>query len=178
MSEPDLSTYPRRMPWRQPLPNTSPGKACAIVMAALLLSACASAGNKNVAEMSRSSLENRMSGRSVKKIDIRDWLGNTQNEIRFANGAEVWVYSYRKSTASLVNFYRYASVLLGGQKNDSKELVILFDKEGVVRKWRLNETLDQEPTGLLNRKMFPRSETVRTQGDPEGQIGAGSSEPL
>lgn len=176
MPEPDLTTHPSRMPWLHPLPGTSSGKACAIVMAALLSGACASAGNKNVAEMTPARLEYRMSGKSMNKADIKDWLGNTQNEIRFASGAEVWIYSYRESTPSLLNFYRNASVLLGGQENDSKELVILFDREGTARKWRFNETQDQEPTGVLNRKMFPRSEPALSQDNPGDRTGAGSGE--
>ncbi|WP_374582372.1 hypothetical protein [Pseudoduganella sp.] len=118
--------------------------ACAIG-AACTLCGCA-APKPLTAETARKALT---IGTST-KADVKEAIGSASVS-SFASGYEVWVYNYK---AGLPAFTQLVPVLgeiasLTDALARERELVILFDKEGIVRKVRMREGESKLVTNLL-----------------------------
>jgi hypothetical protein len=63
----------------------------------------------------------------------------------FPSGYEVWVYQYQVELPTLVGFIPVVGDIAGAYEatRRKRELAILFDKDGVVRKYRLRVSASQ-----------------------------------
>ncbi|WP_145964382.1 hypothetical protein [Chromobacterium phragmitis] len=116
------------------------------------LAACASIGNAKLEDVDEPYVKQALSLGEGSKQGMAGRLGQPQQKIGFDDGSEIWVYSYRQYKPKLQNFTN-VGVLFRGQSNFSKELVLLFDKAGKVRQWKLSASEESLGTGLATQPL-------------------------
>lgn len=77
---------------------------------------------------------------SSTKADVKAAIGSASVST-FASGYEVWVYNYKAGLPAFTQFVPVVGEIasLADALARERELVILFDKDGVVRKVRMRE---------------------------------------
>lgn len=71
------------------------------------------------------------------------------DSVSFTDGGnEVWTYRHSKSKPMARNFIPY-NVFSQGANIQTKELVVLFDGQGVVTNYTFRETANQSKIGLV-----------------------------
>jgi outer membrane protein assembly factor BamE (lipoprotein component of BamABCDE complex) len=108
-----------------------------LFMLAALLTGCAATGNGQIETLTQERAAGMLVAGTTTKIDVRRALGEP-SATAFPNGREVWFYRYDGSAARLVKY-----VPLIGRMAETgtqiRELRILFDPDGRVRKFRLQD---------------------------------------
>lgn len=107
---------------------------CAIVATT---AGCASSGNGTVATLTQDRAATMLVQGQTRASDVRRELGDAI-VTEFPSGYSVWVYQFTDSAAKFVKYVP----LLGRMTSTGtqvRELKILFDKDGVVKKYRLQE---------------------------------------
>jgi len=106
-------------------------------MLAALLTGCAATGNGRIETLTQERAAGMLVAGTTMKSDIRLALGEP-SVTAFPNGREVWFYRYDGSAARLVKY-----VPLVGRMAETgtqiRELRILFDPDGRVRKFKLQD---------------------------------------
>jgi hypothetical protein len=107
--------------------------------AALMLSACASAGNGKVAQLDPSQAAATLTPGKTTKADVSSLLGDAK-VIRFTNGDtnEIWLYQFDQNFSRALLYLPYVSLFVHAQDFKGKEFALLFDKDGVLKKYRFN----------------------------------------
>jgi outer membrane protein assembly factor BamE (lipoprotein component of BamABCDE complex) len=108
--------------------------------AALGFSACTSTGTVDMKTLTQDGAEQFIVVGKTTKADITSAMGNAEVNV-FVSGDEVWVYRYPFNWRQIAQNIPVAGYipLLTSDKN-VKELKIAFDKDGVVKKFKLIET--------------------------------------
>jgi len=96
----------------------------------ILMSSCASFGNKQVAN--EEILSKIKVGQSTKN-DCKALLGEPFNVMFSDNGEETWMYMYTRSSVRAASFIPVAGIFAGGADTNMHSLTIRFDKDGVVK---------------------------------------------
>ena len=99
---------------------------------------CASTGNGTVKTLTQERAAQTIVIGKSSKADISAAFGNA-TITPFANGYEIWLYQLGYS--KIVDSLPYVNLVLSSADN-KKELSILFDRTGVVRKYQL---MDEQP---------------------------------
>ncbi|ATP29171.1 Lipoprotein SmpA/OmlA domain-containing protein [Chromobacterium violaceum] len=128
------------------------GRLFGVMALGILLSACASVGNAKLEDVDEPYVKQALSRGEGTKQGMVDLFGQPQRKISFDGDNEIWVYSYRQYKAKLQNLTN-VSVLFRGQNNYSKELVLLFDKSGKVRQWKLSASEESVGTGFATQRL-------------------------
>jgi hypothetical protein len=102
------------------------------------IAGCAATGNGAVTTLTQERAAQAIVIGTSTRADIERTFGQA-NVTRFANGYELWLYQvgYAKS----VDAIPYVNLVVSSADN-TRELTILFDQAGVVRKYRL---MDRTP---------------------------------
>lgn len=110
------------------------GCAIAIVIS---LSACASPGNGQIKTLNQDGASAMLVRGKTVKDEVRRELGDAL-VTAFPSGQEIWVYQF---TDSATKFVKYVPLLgrIASTGSKIKELKILFDKNGTVKKYQLQE---------------------------------------
>lgn len=111
---------------------------CAVVLS---LTACASSGNGHIKTLNQDGASAMLVRGKTAKAEVRRELGDAQ-VTEFPSGQEIWVYQF---TDSATKFVKYVPLLgrLTSSGSKIKELKILFGKDGVVKKYQLQEIRTQ-----------------------------------
>lgn len=121
------------------------------VLTALLLAACASAGNAALKKETSESIAAKIVKGSTTQAQIRALLGSPSSSDFTDSGNQIWRYSHTSSKAMGRNFIPYANLFSSGANVESKELVIFFDKDGVVQNYSMEESKSQVKQGILKQ---------------------------
>ena len=112
-------------------------KTATMCCLAALLGGCAATGNGQIETLTQERAADVLVAGSTTKGDVRRALGEA-SVTAFPDGREVWFYRYDGSAARLVKY-----VPLVGRMAETgtqiRELRILFDADGRVRKFRLQD---------------------------------------
>lgn len=103
------------------------------LLALAALAGCASTGNGAVKTLTRERAVSTIVVGSSTRADISAAFG-AADVTKFSNGYELWLYQVGYSKA--VDSVPYVNLLLSSADN-TRELSILFDKTGVVKKYQL-----------------------------------------
>lgn len=126
-------------------------KLIAVSLFSVLLVGCASMGNPRL----RNETDVTVSGKIVEgvstKTDIKSAFGAPESVIFSGNDShETWSYEFQKVTPDLVSYIpivNFFGIKSSGQK---KQLTVLFDARGLVKRYSLNETNTCLKTGLFS----------------------------
>jgi hypothetical protein len=106
-----------------------------LCIAAFVLAGCASTGNGAVKTLTQERAAQAIVIGQSTKADIGAAFG-TANMTTFANGYELWLYQV--GYAKVVDSLPYVNLVVNSADN-KRELSILFDRNGVVKKYQLRE---------------------------------------
>jgi outer membrane protein assembly factor BamE (lipoprotein component of BamABCDE complex) len=109
------------------------------MMVALTLSACASVGNGKVTQLDQSQAAASLTPGKTTKADVSELLGDAKI-ITFSNGDtnEIWLYQFDQNFSKALLYMPYVSLFVHAQDFKGKEFALLFDKDGVLKKYRFN----------------------------------------
>lgn len=126
-------------------------KTIAVALVATLLTACASMGNTALKQETATSIAGKITKGQTTQSQIREVLGSPSSTDFTDSGNQIWRYSYAQSKAMGRNFIPYANIFSSGSNIESKELVVFFDKDGVVQNYSMEESKTQSKQGLIKQ---------------------------
>jgi len=116
-----------------------------LALLALAAAGCSTVGNGSLVQLDAPQAQALLvPGRSTRD-QVRQALGQGAI-IRFQSGMETWRYQYRPGIAKEWDRVPYIGLITARLDRPTKELVILFDASGVLRRWSLQEYQARPPT--------------------------------
>lgn len=119
------------------------------VVAILGVSGCVSTGNTVMKTQTADTIANAIVNGKTTKQQVTSLFGSADSVSFTDSGNEVWTYRHSKSKPMARNFIPYVGLFSSGTNIQTKELVILFDKNGVVTNHTFRETANQSKAGIL-----------------------------
>lgn len=120
---------------------------CLVMIA--VLTACATAGNKYLENETESSVSNQIAERKTTKAQIISQFGNDARVTFIDSGNELWTYKFSRSIPDFSNFIPFIRWFSSGADVITKELVVIFNQEGIVSKYTMNVTKSRVESGFL-----------------------------
>ena len=110
----------------------------------LAMSGCASFGTGAARPLTEEGVRQALTTGASTKADVSTVMGDAKVNT-FRSGYEVWVYDYKAGLPMFVGFLPLVGTLasVADASTRDRELAILFDKDGIVRKYRLRESASQ-----------------------------------
>ncbi|WP_332878908.1 hypothetical protein [Massilia sp. S19_KUP03_FR1] len=111
--------------------------ACSLIVG---MGACASLGRDAARPLTHEGVRQVLAIGSSTKADVSKRMDEA-NINTFDTGDEVWAYDYKAGVPLFVGFLPMAGAIASvvDASTRGRELAILFDKDGIVRKYRLRE---------------------------------------
>ena len=114
-----------------------------IALLGLCAAGCSTVGNGRLALLDAAQAQALLVPGRTTRDDVRQALGDGA-VIRFQSGLETWHYDYREGIAKGWDDVPYINLIVARLDRPTKELVILFDAQGVLRRWSLQEYRSRE----------------------------------
>jgi hypothetical protein len=106
--------------------------ACALTCAGLV--GCATVGNGAIASLDDATARTLLIVGTTRVTDVRTALGQG-DVIHFDSGVETWHYLYREGLGAGWDAVPYMNLIAEHMHSPTKELVLLFDAQGTLRRW-------------------------------------------
>src|SRR5690606_3124586 len=119
------------------------------LLTAALIVGCASTGNSQLGQMDNQQINALFKDGHTTKDQVTAALGQPNAVDIDNNGREKWTYAYTKSTAKVINFVPVASAFKSGTNDSTKQLVILFDDEGIMKKHVFSTATGETTVGII-----------------------------
>lgn len=110
--------------------------ALAIALACLACAGCTTVGNGRLVTLDEPAAHTLLVPGRTSEAEVREALGQG-TVLTFRNGWRTWHYVYREGLAKGWDDVPYLNLIAARIGGDEKELVILFDDAGVLRRWSL-----------------------------------------
>jgi hypothetical protein len=119
-------------------------RPAAVLAAALGLVAvaCGTVGNGRLVQLDDAQARVLLVPGSTTQADVRAAFGQGA-AIRFQSGYQTWQYLYREGVAKGWDDVPYIGLITSRLDRPTRELVVLFDAAGVLRRWSLQEYDDR-----------------------------------
>jgi len=112
-------------------------RAAPLAAGALLVAAgCSTVGNGRLLELEPDSAAALLVPGTTTQAQAREALGQG-TVVRFGSGWETWHYVHRQGVPKGWDDVPYLNLIAARVGGDEKELVLLFDDAGVLRRWSL-----------------------------------------
>lgn len=123
------------------------------LVAIILVSAagCASSGNASLRKETESSVSQKITEGKTTKEEVRAMFGSPLSTSFTDGGLEIWKFELAKMSADAATFIPFVGILAGGSSGTKKELVVMFDEKGIVKRRSMSESPVKQNTGLLNQ---------------------------
>lgn len=108
--------------------------AFSVAAACLATSGCETVGNGRIAALDGASAQVLLVPGRTTEAEVAQALGQG-DVIRFESGYRTWHYFYRKGIAAGWDAVPYINLITEHLHAPTKELVLLFDPDGVLRRW-------------------------------------------
>jgi outer membrane protein assembly factor BamE (lipoprotein component of BamABCDE complex) len=116
----------------------------------LILQGCASHGNESLRKESEGSVKQRIVENKTTKQEIRAMFGSPLTSSFIENGSEIWKYELSNVSGDAVNYIPIVNMFGSSASGKKKELIVLFNDNGTVKKYNMSESDVQVKTGLFN----------------------------
>lgn len=126
-------------------------KILTTVLATALLAACASTGNTALKQETNTTIASKISKGKTTQVQVREMLGSPTSTDFTDSGNQIWRYSHSQATAMGRNFIPFVSLFSSGANVESKQLVVFFDKDGVVQNYSMEESKTQTKQGIIRQ---------------------------
>ena len=108
----------------------------AALASVLFITGCSTAGNGLLVQLDSVEAHARLVPGTTTQDDVRQAFGDGE-VVRFESGMQTWHYSWREGLAKGWDDVPYIGLITTRLDRPTKELVILFDAAGVLRRWSL-----------------------------------------
>ena len=119
------------------------------MLSLLLLTGCASSGNKSLQKESEASVAQKITEGKTTKNEVHFLFGSPISTTFTEGGLEIWKYQMAKMSSDAVNFIPFVNLLGTSASGTKKELTVLFDDKGIVKRYSMSESPVQVKTGLF-----------------------------
>ena len=129
--------------------------ALAVVLSA---AGCGTVGNGRLVQLDATEARTLLVPGTTTRAEVRQALGDGE-VVRFPSGMQTWRYVYREGLAKGWDDVPYIGLITSRLDRPTKELVILFDAAGVLRRWSLQtyRNRDRPPEPEPGSENAPRS---------------------
>jgi outer membrane protein assembly factor BamE (lipoprotein component of BamABCDE complex) len=108
----------------------------AVLVIALAASGCSTVGNGRLVQLDSVEAHARLVPGMTTQDDVQRAFGDGE-VVRFESGTQTWHYTWREGLAKGWDDVPYIGLITTRLDRPTKELVILFDAAGVLRRWSL-----------------------------------------
>ena len=118
----------------------------------LILASCAtgSGGNQTLKNESESSVTTKIINNVTTQSEIKAMFGSPYETTFTDGGMEIWKYRLDDMRADAVNYVPIVNWFGSSFTGTRKELVILFNDDGTVKRNSMSESDVQNKTGMFN----------------------------
>ncbi len=116
----------------------------------IFLAGCASVGNQALKNETELSVSQKIVEGKTTKADVRSTFGSPNTTSFTDSGLEMWKYELAKMSADAVNFIPIVGLFGSSASGTKKELVVLFDQQGLVKRYSMSESPVTVKTGIFN----------------------------
>ncbi len=124
--------------------------ALGLAFALALLSGCASTGNESLRKETETSVATKIIEGKTSKAEVRSMFGSPAKTSFTDGGLEIWTYEMAKMKADAVNYIPIVGLFGASASGVKKELVVLFDEHGLVKRYSMSESQVSTKTGIFN----------------------------
>jgi len=110
----------------------------ASALACACLAACATTGDERIARLDEARAQALLVTGRTTEADVRAALGQGR-VVRFLSGWETWHYEYREGLSKGWDDVPFIGLVTSRSDRPTKELVLLFDAQGTLRRYSLQE---------------------------------------
>jgi hypothetical protein len=129
--------------------NTTLKSVCVALVSASMLS-CASTGNESLRQESEATINHKLTEGKTTKAEVRAMFQSPASTSFTDAGLEIWKYELSKMSADAVNFIPVVSWFGSSTSGTKKELVVLFDDKGILKRYSMSESPVSVKTGVFN----------------------------
>jgi outer membrane protein assembly factor BamE (lipoprotein component of BamABCDE complex) len=123
----------------------------AVLGAAVIMSACTTAGNESIADVSMRDVQGQLTKGKTTQAEVRRVFGDPIKTAFTDSGNESWEYEFTRLEPKATNFIPYVNLLHSGAEGDKKSLVIFFDRNKIVRQYTMSNSKVDISHGLITR---------------------------
>lgn len=122
----------------------------AIAFVTLTAIGCASVGNETLRTETETSVQNKIVEGKTTKPEVKSIFGSPVKTSFTDGGLEIWTYEFSKVSADAVSYIPIVNMFGATSSGIKKELVVLFDKVGLVNRFSMSESEIKHKTGVFN----------------------------
>jgi outer membrane protein assembly factor BamE (lipoprotein component of BamABCDE complex) len=112
----------------------------------VMITGCASSGNSFLKKESLETIESRIVQGQTTKQEIRNTYGDPLLTSFTDSGNEIWTYQFDKMSLDALSLINPLKNTYNGTR---KQLVIMFDSNGVVSRYNMNASPHKTEMGIL-----------------------------
>ncbi len=117
---------------------------------ALAISGCASVGNETLRAETETSVQGKLLEGKTTKSQTKALFGSPLKTAFTDGGLEMWTYEFSKVSADAVSYIPIVNLFGATASGKKKELVVLFDSTGVIKRYAMSESDVTQKTGVFN----------------------------
>jgi len=118
------------------------------VFVAATMFGCASAGNESLRQETEATVSQKMTEGKTTKTEVRSMFGAPGSTSFTDAGLEIWRYDRTNMSADAVSFIPIVNLFGTSHSGTKKELVVLFDEKGIVKRYSMSESPVTVKTGV------------------------------
>ena len=124
--------------------------AYSLFILALAISGCASVGNETLRAETETSVQGKLLEGKTTKSETKALFGTALKTAFTDGGLEMWTYEFSNVSADVVSFVPIVNLFGATASGKKKELVVLFDSTGVIKRYAMSESDVKQKTGIFN----------------------------
>lgn len=115
-----------------------------------ILSGCVSSGNQTLKTESEASITTKIVENVTTQAEIKAMFGSPY-ETKFTDGGlEIYTYRLDDLQSDAINYVPFVNLFVTSYSGTRKELVVLFNENGTVKRFSMSESDVQTKSGLVN----------------------------
>jgi putative exporter of polyketide antibiotics len=116
----------------------------------LFIASCASSGNQTLKSETESSVAAKIVNNVTTQAEIKAMFGSPYQTTYTDGGLEIWKYQLDDLKADAINYVPIVNFFGSSYSGTRKELVILFNDDGTVKRNSMAESDVKTKSGLFN----------------------------
>ena len=116
----------------------------------IFVAGCASTGNQTLKEETESSVATKIINNVTTQAEIKAMYSSPYETTFTDGGMEIWKYRLDDLKADAINYVPLVNLFGSSFSGTRKELVILFNDDGTVKRNSMSESDVQNKSGLFN----------------------------
>lgn len=125
-------------------------KMFAVISIAAFVTGCASVGNERLKDETETSIQGKIIEGKTTKAQVREAFGSPLKTSFTDGGLEVATYEFTDLSADAVSYIPIVNLFGSSASGKKKELIVLYDKSGVVQRYSMSESDVTQKTGIFN----------------------------